>query len=55
MKGTTSNNIIIPQTEGYLLVLTIQEGQHIETLCYFSPDFTSTLLSDNNIMKSNLF
>ena len=31
----------------------MQEGKFIEVLCYYSPKFTSTLLSDDDILKSS--
>ena len=55
MKGATSNKIIIPQAEGYLQVLTIQEGKCIDVQFYYSPEFTSTLLSDNDVLFSSRF
>lgn len=54
MKGaTTSDNIIIPKAQGYLQVSTIQDGKCIDVLCYYSPEFTSMLLLDNNVLKSD--
>ena len=53
MKGATSDNIIIPEAQGYLQVPTITKGVTIDVLCYYSPEFTSTLLSDNDILLSN--
>ena len=50
MKGATSNNIIIPQAEGYLQVPTIQEEKYIDVRCYYSPEFTSALLFDNDVL-----
>lgn len=53
MKGVRSDNIIVPQSEGYLQVLTIQDAKWIDFCCYYSPEFTSTLLSDNDVLNSN--
>ena len=53
MKSATSDNIIIPEAQGYLQVSTITKGVTIDVLCYYSPEFTSTLLSDNDILLSN--
>ena len=53
MKGAISDNIIIPETQGYLQVPTIIKGVTIDVLCYYSPEFTSTLLSDNDVLLSN--
>ena len=55
MKGETSTNIIIPHAEGYLQAPTIQEGKCIDVKCYYSPEFTSTLLSDNDVLHSSKF
>ena len=55
MKGATSNKIIIPQAEGYLQVPTIQEGKCIDVRYYYSPEFTSTLLSYNDFLCSSRF
>ena len=55
MKGATSDNLIIPQAEGYLQVPTIQEGKWINVCCYYSPEFTLTLLLDNDVLNSNKF
>ena len=53
MKGATSDNIIIPEAQGLLQVPTINKGVTIDVLCYYSPEFTSTLLSDNDVILSN--
>ena len=50
MKGATSDNIIIPEAQGYLQVPTINKGMTIDVLCYYLPEFTSTLLSDNDVI-----
>ena len=55
MKGATSDNIIIPQAEGFWQVPTIQEGKWIDVCCYYSPEFTSTLLSNNDVLNSSRF
>ena len=53
MKGATLDNIIIPKAQGFLQVPTITKGVKIDVLCYYSPEFTSTLLSDNDVIFSN--
>lgn len=53
IKGATCEENIVPESEGYLQVPTMQEGKFIEVLCYYSPKFTSTLLSDIDILKSS--
>ena len=51
-KGATSNDRIIPEAVGYLQVPTIDPGKSIEVKCYYSPKFTSTLLSNNDVLES---
>ena len=53
MKGATSDNIIIPEAQGYLQVPTITKGVTIDVLCYYLPEFASILLSDNDVILSN--
>ena len=55
MKGSTFNNIVILQAEGYLQVPTIQEGKCMDVWCYYSLEFASTLLSDNDVLCSSKF
>lgn len=52
MKGATSDNIIITEAQGYLQLPTIQDGKCIDVLCYYSPEFNSTLLSDNDVLEA---
>ena len=52
MKGATSENVIVPVAEGFLKVPTIHEGVFMKIKCYYSQEFTSTLLSDNDIVES---
>lgn len=51
MKGATSNNIIVPVAEGFLKVPTIHKDVFLKIKCYYSLEFTSTLLPDNDILK----
>ena len=53
MVGATSKTTITPLAEGILRVPTIKEGVPIEIKCYYSPEFTSTLLSDIDILESS--
>ena len=53
IKGATSNNIIIPDAQGYFQVPNIAKGVTINILCYYSPEFISTLLSDNDVLLAN--
>lgn len=52
-KGATSGNIIVPEAQRYLQVPTITKGVTIDVLCYYSLEFTYTLLSDNNVLLAN--
>ena len=52
MKGATSENVIVPTAEGFLKVPTIHDGVTMKIKCYYSPEFTSTLLSDNDILEA---
>lgn len=38
--------------EGYLKVPTIQDEVFIKIKCYYSPEFISTLLSDNDVLQA---
>ena len=51
MRVVTSQAIIVPGAQGYLEVPTFTPSITIDVCCYFSPDFISTLLSDNNVLK----
>ena len=53
MKGAASDNIIVPEAQGYLQVLIIIKGVTINVPCYYSPEFTSTLFSDNDTLFSH--
>ena len=55
MKGATSDNIIIPVAQDFLQVSTITKGITIDVLCYYSPEFTSTLLLDNDVLLANKY
>lgn len=52
MKGTTSENIIIPVVEGFLKVSTVSKGIFLKIKCYDSRESTSTLLSDDDILEA---
>ena len=53
MRSATSKTIIVPEAQGYLEVPTITPRVTIDVLCYYSPDFTSTLLLDNDVLKAH--
>ena len=55
MKEANSDNIIILEAQGFLQVPTITKGVTIDVLCYYSPEFTSTLLSHNNVLLANKY
>ena len=50
MKGATSKVIIVPTAVGYLRVKTNNIYGYIDVKCYYSPHFTSTLLSENDVL-----
>jgi hypothetical protein len=49
MHGATSENIIQPLAEGYLRVPAMTSEGYVNVLCYFLPQFISTLLSDLSV------
>ena len=51
MQGATSKATIVPVAEAFLKVPTISDGVFMKIKCYYSPEFTSTLLSDNDILE----
>ena len=55
MRGATSGNIIIPSAEGKLRVQARTKQGFIDVLCYYPPHFTSTLLSDRDVLRSSHF
>jgi hypothetical protein len=46
MHSATSKTIMQPLAEGYLRVPAMTSEGYVDVLCYYSPQFTSTLLSD---------
>ena len=55
MKGDTSDQPIIPEAEGKLRVKAITKDGYIDVKCYYLPHFTSTLLSDQDVLCSTKF
>ena len=53
MKGATSEEITVPEAEGYLRVQADVPAGFIDVRCYYSPSFTGTLLSDNDILRDD--
>ena len=56
MRGATSGTIIVPMAKGWLWVQAgnVRKG-YIDVLCYYSPHFTSTLLSEQDILQSSTY
>ena len=56
MKGATSGKIIVPLAKGWLRVQAgnMKKG-YIDVLCYYSPHFTSTLLSERGVLRSSTY
>jgi hypothetical protein len=52
MHGATSKDVIQPLAEGYLRVLALTTEGYVDVLCYFSPHFTLTLLSDRSVVMA---
>ena len=55
MKGATSKAIIVPEAEGKLRVQANVLQGYIDVHVYYSPSFTSTLLSDRDILFATPF
>ena len=55
MRGATSGNIVIPSAQEKLQVQAQTKQGFIDVLCYYSPHFTSTLLSDRDVLRSSQF
>ena len=53
MKGATLGNIIIPAAQGWLQVQTNTKQGYLNMLCFYSPHFTSFLLSDRDILRTS--
>jgi hypothetical protein len=52
MHGATSKDIIQPLAEGYPRVPAMTTKGYVNVLCYYSPHFTSTLLSDRSVVMA---
>ena len=55
MRGATSGKIIIPSAKGWLSIQANTKDGFIDVLCYYSPHFTSTLLSEQDVLQSSQF
>ena len=56
VRGATSGKIIIPLAKEWLRVqaANVKKG-YIDVLCYYSPHFTSTLLSEQDVSRSSQY
>ena len=56
MRGATSGKFIIPLAKGWLRVqaANVKKG-YIDVLCHYSPHFTSTLLSERDVLYSSTY
>ena len=52
MHGATSKDVITPQALGYLRVRSLTRDGFINVLCYYSPRFTTTLLSQVSVIEA---
>ena len=52
MKGATSKWLIKPEAIGYLRIPTNNIDGFMDVEYYYSPEFTSTLLADNTVLRS---
>ena len=55
MKGATSNTVIVPEAEGKLRVQANVCQGYVDVHVYYSPFFTSTLLSDRDVLFATPF
>lgn len=55
MKGATSNTIIVPEAEGKLRVQANVRQGYVVVHVYYSPFFTSTLLSNRDVLFATPF
>ena len=55
MRSVTSGNIIVPSVQGWLQLQANTKQGYIDVLCFYSPHFTSTLLSDQDVLRSTKF
>ena len=55
MKGATSKKVIIPKAIGKLRVRANTVDGYLDCDCYYSPDFTTTLLSEVDVRKATRF
>ena len=52
MKAATSNTVIVPEAEGKLRVQANVRQGYVDVHVYYSPFFTSTLLSDRDVLRA---
>ena len=51
-REATSKISIVPTAIGYIRVKTNNIDGYIDVQCYYSPQFTPTLLSENNVLRA---
>ena len=52
MHGATSKQVITPQAVGYLRVRALVKEGYIDVKCYYSPHFSTTLLSQVSVIEA---
>ena len=52
MHGVTSQDVIIPQAVAYLQGRALTKKEYTDVLCYYSPHFTTTLLSQISVIEA---
>ena len=55
MRGATSKKLIIPKAIGKLRVRANTRTGWLDCDCYYSPDFSSTLLSEVDVQRATMF
>ena len=54
MKGSTSDDIVIPEAEGKVRIQADVPAGYIHVLCHYSPKFTGSLLSHNDVLRGDV-
>ena len=52
MQGATSNRVLYPEAIGLLRIPALNHQGYADVPCYYSPEFTSTLLSNADVLKT---
>ena len=53
MKGAKSGTLIVHAAKGWLRVQANTRDCYLDVMCYYFPHFTSTLLSDRDVLLFN--